>query len=69
MEQNLSSSNRGSTNMSAACNTQGMYYSNNESLLLELWITLLSDNNEMLLSYKTHSLLHNPINSFHVQIQ
>ena len=25
MEQNLSSSNRGSTNMSAACNTQGMY--------------------------------------------
>ena len=36
MEQNLSSSNRGSTNMSAACNTQGMYYSNNESLLLEL---------------------------------
>ena len=69
MEQNLSSSNRGSTNMSAACNTQGMYilitkvYEQNS----EHFMGYFSDDNLMLLDYKTWSLLHNPINAFHLQ--
>ena len=65
MEQNLSSSNRGSTNMSAACNTQGMYI-----LITKVYeqnSEHFSDNIVMLLDYKTWSLLHNPNNAFHVQ--
>ena len=31
------------------------------------WVIYLSDDNLMLLDYKTWSLLHNPINAFHVQ--